>query len=201
MPVPSHLHLLNGILNRFLYLRLAGAELLSSEVTTVDHIPGIDMPKEQHKRAKMQINDGKLAKDVEEQNADFDDEVNRLFGDVGDTDNGSGEEEEEADDEEEEGDVAANAEAMDVHQAQEELSNGQPGTSDAPEEVWERGGDQGMHPASDTANGHADQTTEAQTAEESADELTPVVTPVASPRGEANAVQEDPPPAVLDLLR
>ena len=63
-----------------------GAELLAAEVSAMDYIPGIDMPDEGQKRARLSLEEDKAASAVQEQNAEFDEEADRLFGDGSDSD-------------------------------------------------------------------------------------------------------------------
>ena len=76
----------------------AGAELLVDELSALDHIPGIDMPEAQPQEVPLEgltPSQERNAKAVEEQNAEFDEEADRLFGGDSESEEASEEEEEE----------------------------------------------------------------------------------------------------------
>jgi hypothetical protein len=57
--------------------------MLASEVLTDGTIPGIDAPlQDRHKVARLLASAEKAARDARQQNAEFDEEANRLFGDT-----------------------------------------------------------------------------------------------------------------------
>ena len=142
----------------------------------MDHIPGIDMPEEKHKRARVETGHDQLAKEVAEQNADFDEEVNRLFGDAMESDGDDGE-------------------------AGQEYSEAHSGSSD---DIAEAGSEKEAAPSeSDVGNDSVEDThvleekEDGDTVKQGYDNAFSTATP----EREIDHIHDQPPPAVLDHLR
>jgi len=83
--------------------------MLGSEVMSDGSIPGIDAPaQDRHKQARLFASAEKAARDAQQQNAEFDEEADRLFGD-------SSTEEEEEEDKNEASDMEMEAQVRMLH--------------------------------------------------------------------------------------
>ena len=112
---------------------LAEAELLAKKLSAIDYIPGIDIPDGQGKQLMLAPEERDLS-DAEQQNAEFDEEADRLFGDISESEEAS-EEDAEIEEKEEEGMSEAVSETMgspqhqraangEVHSSEEQPRNG-----------------------------------------------------------------------------
>lgn len=115
------MHLLNALFP-------PGAELLATELSAMDYIPGIEIPSETNKKVRLEGGEDRTVRDAEEQNAEFDAEADRLFGDA------SGSEEDSDEDlEVEEG--SAGEEDSEGEEGSEQLGSGSPSPDSALEQM------------------------------------------------------------------
>ena len=75
--------------------------MLAQKLSAIDYIPGIDLPSDREKKQQLASQEREL-REAEQQNAEFDEEADRLFGDVTESEEAS-DEDVEAEEEEGEG--------------------------------------------------------------------------------------------------
>lgn len=72
--------------------------MLAQKLSAIDYIPGIDLPSDREKKQQLASQEREL-REAEQQNAEFDEEADRLFGDVTESEEASDEDVEEEEEE------------------------------------------------------------------------------------------------------
>lgn len=107
----------------------AEAELLAKQLADIDYIPGIDLPSDSNKKSRLGSEERDL-REAEQQNAEFDKEADRLFGDDSGSEEASDEDAEM--EEEEDGDEEEMSENVSEENGSPQLQSAQNGEQHSP---------------------------------------------------------------------
>lgn len=109
----------------------AEAELLAKQLADIDYIPGIDLPSDSNKKSRLESEERDL-REAEQQNAEFDEEADRLFGDDSGSEEVSDEDAEMEEEDEEDGDEEEMSENVSEENGSPQLQSAQNGEQHSP---------------------------------------------------------------------